>query len=301
MAPAALPDASSASSGASKAVLWAVLAVPIALGVGWYATRWSLPEQKADAAIFQVPAAVPPAPLSAPDAAGVSSTHTDFREGARLFRAGDAAAAATAFRRAVDSDPTNALYRVRYADALRAAGNVVEAQREYETVLRANPDRLDANRELGTLLSRSENPAAALPYLRKAAAGKADDLEIVQEIGYVQERTGDKDGAVVTYRDVVEKFPEADVTRGRLAEVLIQAGKTDDAITVLGQGLARTPNVAHLHRELGFALEHTERSKDAADSYRAYLRLAPNAPDAAEVARRADLLEKKAAAGTPPS
>lgn len=301
MVPAAQPDAPAGSSGAPMAVLWAVLAVAVALGVGWYATRWSLPEQKAASVIFQMPSVEPNAPGSASESTLASSTNLDFREGTRLFRAGDAAGAVVALRRAVDADPTNALYRVRYGDALRAAGNVVDAQREYETVLRANPERLDANRELGTLLSRSPNPVAALPYLRKAADGKANDLEIVQEIGYVQERTGDKDGAVATYRDVVEKFPEADVTRGRLAGMLIQAGETDDAITVLGQGLARTPNVPHLHRELGFALEHTDRSKDAADSYRAYLHLAPNAPDAAEIARRADLLEKKAAAGTPPS
>jgi Flp pilus assembly protein TadD len=276
------------------------VALVVALGIAWYSSRWRLAPQKADSTLFQLPSVVPDAPSSA-RASSATGANPNYQEGQRLLRAGDANGAVLAFRKAIESSPSSTLYRIRLADALRAAGSVEEARAEYEAVLRTSPESIDANRELGTLLSRSAMPSAALPHLRKAVAGKPDDLEIVQEIGYVQERTGDKDGAVATYREVIDKFPESDVARGRLAGMLIQAGKTDDAITVLGQGLARTPNVPHLHRELGFALEHTDRSKDAADSYRAYLRLAPNALDAAEVARRADLLEKKAAAGTPPS
>ena len=278
------------------------MAAFLALAVGWYAVRRTQPEPRPDSSLFHAPGA------DATSVAGrqevdpaAAARNADYREGEKQLRAGNFAGAVGFLRRAVDAEPGNALYRVRLGDALRGDGNLDDARREYEAVLAADPNRLDANRQLGTLLSASSSPAAALPYLQAAAAGKPDDLEIVQEVGWVQERTGDRDAAAATYRDVIAKFPEADVTRSRLAEVLVKDGHTEEAIAVLGQGLAHSPNVPRLHRDLGFALEHTDRSRDAAESYRAYLRLAPNAGDAAEIARRADLLEKKAAAQPPAS
>jgi predicted Zn-dependent protease len=114
---------------------------------------------------------------------------------------------------------------------------------------------------------------------------------VLQQLAYAAEKTGDRERAIATYRDVLAVEPRAVVARGLLAESLMAAGRKDDAIGVLQEGLQRTPEAPQLQRGLGSALERTGRSAEAAAAYREYARLAPNAPDAAQIAARAARLE----------
>jgi cytochrome c-type biogenesis protein CcmH/NrfG len=63
---------------------------------------------------------------------------------------------------------------------------------------------------------------------------------------------------------------------------------------VVQTGLSATPQSSMLHRTLGLLLERSGKPGDAAQAYRDYVRLAPNAPDAQELAARASRLEKRA-------
>jgi predicted Zn-dependent protease len=81
------------------------------------------------------------------------------------------------------------------------------------------------------------------------------------------------------------------VTRGLLAESLLEDGKKDEALAVLQEGLKATPSAPLLQRQAGSVLERSGRPAEAAAAYRAYARLAPNAPDAKEIAARAARLE----------
>ena len=66
---------------------------------------------------------------------------------------------------------------------------------------------------------------------------------------------------------------------------------------MLQEGLQLSPNTPLLERQMGSVLERSGRPAAAAAAYRNYTRLAPNAPDAKEIAARAAQLE---AAGRKP-
>jgi len=96
---------------------------------------------------------------------------------------------------------------------------------------------------------------------------------------------------------VLVKAPQAVITRGLLADNLVEQGRKDEAMSVLKDGLKLTPGAPLLQRQMGSVLERSGQRTAAAVAYREYARLAPNASDARELVERAARLE--AAEGKP--
>jgi Flp pilus assembly protein TadD len=192
------------------------------------------------------------------------------------------------YARAAQLSPDS--FRLQLAKALDAAGKSAEAITEYQGVLAKDPSNGQVTEDLGHLFFRTGQFASAAPLLRRASDARATDPVLQQELAYALEQSGQSAQAVEVYRSVLRLAPEADVTRGRLAEVLFQQGKKDEAIALTQEGLRRTPDVPILHRNLGSLLERSGRTAEAVQEYRAYARLAPNAPDVKELLDRADRL-----------
>jgi predicted Zn-dependent protease len=112
-----------------------------------------------------------------------------------------------------------------------------------------------------------------------------------QELAYAVAQTGDKARAVELYRSVLAIAPGADISRGLLSELLLEQGKGSEAMALLQEGIQRDPEAPGLRRRLGNLAERTGNSQEASRQYREYVRLAPNAADAKELAERAARLE----------
>lgn len=276
---------------------------------------------KPDPGLFQA-GTRPPAPRAA--AKPVSdATREKFEAGRKLLRDGNATAALEPLSQAAGEAPDNAefigvyaealwqtgardnalarfheaasldpaAYRMRLAKALNQAGKPADAAREYEALVRDNPNDYEVVKDLGLLLVSQGNFAGALPQLKKAQELQPD-AEVSQQYGYALEKTGDRQGAADVYRTVLTGFPEAAATRSRLAEVLIQQGNKTEAIALIREGIALTPEAPLLRRSLGAALERANKMKDAAREYREYARLAPDAEDAKALMERANMLDR---------
>jgi tetratricopeptide (TPR) repeat protein len=256
-----------------------------------------------------------------------------FDTGRQLLQKGDAAGALPFLSQAVAYAPENALYRNLYAkallqagqneealrqfdvalrlspgdasylaDAARAldrAGNPAEAARAYEVLVAREPQNTEALHDLASLRERTGRFDQALPLLRQLAEARPDDLVIRQELAHTLEKTGDVTGALQEYEKILAERPGADATRSLLAEMHFTQGQKSEAIAVLRDGLARGGDAPLLHRGLGSLLERTGDMEAAVKEYREYARLAPNAPDARQLADRADQLERKIAAARP--
>jgi predicted Zn-dependent protease len=245
----------------------------------------------------------------------------DYEQGRALLAQGRAADALGPLSRAVSAAPTNAGfqwvygeallatsardealshfgdaaraspdYRVRYGRALDQAGKNAEAAAVYEEAVTGEPDNMLIQEELGRLYYKLGNFAKAAPLLDKATASRPDPV-LKQELAYATEKAGNKDRAVELYRSVLSIAPGADVSRGRLADLLFEQGKGDEALSVLQDGVTQNPSLPALRRDLGTALERAGKAQDAIREYREYARQAPDAPDAKEVAARATRLE----------
>jgi tetratricopeptide (TPR) repeat protein len=249
----------------------------------------------------------------------------DFEQGRALLARGDAAAALPLLARAVEQAPENAQIRGAYAQALIATGAVTEGLGQYESAVRLDPVNgiLASNfaralyraerfpeatsayeaaltlqpgdpglqRELSDLYTRAGQPDRALALVSQVA-GSSNDLVVAQQLGRAQEAAGNLDAAAGTYQRILERMPQANLTRGLLAEVLFKQGKANEAIAVFRAGLEADSNAALLYRGLGSLLERTGRPAEAAAAYREFARLAPNAADASALQKRAGLLDQ---------
>ena len=72
-----------------------------------------------------------------------------------------------------------------------------------------------------------------------SVAARTRDPVVMQQLAYAAEKTGDRERAISTYRDVLSAQPRADVARGLLAESLLAAGRGNEALSVLQEGLQR--------------------------------------------------------------
>jgi Flp pilus assembly protein TadD len=201
---------------------------------------------------------------------------------------GDREGALRSYADAARLDP--AAYGVPYAQTLETVGRFDDAATQFEAVIAAQPTSAVAQEALGRLYVRRGDFARALPILEDTAKRTRDPV-VLQQLAYAADKTGNRERAIAAYRDVLSVEPRADVARGLLAENLLAAGQGDAAIAVLREGLQGTPEAPLLHRDLGSLLERTGRPTDAAVAYREYARLAPNAPDAAQMEARAARLE----------
>ena len=278
------------------------------------------PPPPATPGVFSFGGAGSPPPSLPPPAA--SAVNADAEAARRLLGQGSLAEAIPLLEKAAADDPGNAdyrhllgralwdtgnregalqrlgeaarlapmAYRVGYAQALETTGRLPEATAELEAVLAAQPGSAIAQEGLGRIYYNSGDYAKALPLL-ETLAGQTRDPVVLQQLAYAAEKTGNRERAIATYRDVLAASPRADVTRGLLAESLLAAGRNDDAVGVLREGLQRSPEAPLLQRGLASVLERTGRVAEAAAAYREYARLAPNAADAAELTARASRLE----------
>ena len=259
---------------------------------------------------------------ASPQPSPVIATNSDVEEARRLVAQGNLAGAIPFLQKAVGENPGNAeyqhllgralwttgnregalqsygqasrldpvAYRAEYAQALETAGRVDEAITELEAARVTQPGTAIVDETLGRIYYNRGDFAKALPLL-EAVAGRTRDPVVLQQLAYAAEKSGDRERAISTYRDVLNAQPGADVARGLLAESLLAAGRNNEALTVLQEGLQRAPDAPLLQRGIGSLYERSGRPAEAAAAYREYARLAPSAPDAADISARAARLE----------
>jgi predicted Zn-dependent protease len=119
---------------------------------------------------------------------------------------------------------------------------------------------------------------------------------VQQELARALEAAKRTEEAAGVYQQVLQRMPQAHITRGLLAELLFNQGRGEDAVGVFRAGLERDPAAPLLHRGLGSLLERTGRHAEAAVAYLEYARLAPGAGDAVQLTERANLLKTRVAA-----
>lgn len=210
--------------------------------------------------------------------------------GRALWTTGDRDGAVESYNQASRLDPA---YRAEYAQALETVGRVDDAISEFEAALVAQPGASIVEEGLGRIYYNRGDYAKALPLL-ESVAGRTRDPVVLQQLAYAADKSGDRERAISAYRQVLSSQPGADVARGQLAESLLAAGRSDEAMTVLQEGLQRAPDAPLLQRGIGSLYERSGRAAEAAAAYREYARLAPSAPDAADISARAARLEASA-------
>jgi tetratricopeptide (TPR) repeat protein len=80
------------------------------------------------------------------------------------------------------------------------------------------------------------------------------NYEAFYNLGMACEKLGDKPAAEAAYRGALAIKPDLDAAAADLSALYIDAGRTDEALAVAREGLAKHPGSAALHENMGVAL-----------------------------------------------
>lgn len=122
----------------------------------------------------------------------------------------------------LDPDSANAAYEVGELD--RVAGNLAAARTAFERALAHYPNFPEANLGLGSVLQAQGQPAAALPYIERAAKADPNDEATWYRLSQVQRDLGHKAEQQAALQHFLElrRLPSARIHRGSVDTVTQQ-------------------------------------------------------------------------------
>lgn len=224
--------------------------------------------------------------------------------------------AETAFRRAIDLEPSLVKPRLALANFLWSTGRGVEAEAMIKEALTTEPQNLLANRMLALLylsskrVNEAEAPLKVVAEVSKAPAARFQLADYYIGAGRPQEATAilsalSSDQA--TYAEAEARLATLDYVGGHVAEAhkrldsvlarmpkhatvlalkaewLTREEKLDEALEHATAAVAAEPQLAAAHFALAVVHDRRREASDAIKSYTEVLRLSPRAT-AAEVA-----------------
>jgi tetratricopeptide (TPR) repeat protein len=162
--------------------------------------------------------------------------------GISLLRLKRAADALTVLSDAAGQRPKEYRPNFYLAEALRAAGQPERARTYYQTALSSTPQAAAAEYGLGQVELAAKNLPEAGRHLRKAAElDQATYNGALLELAALYEQDKQLDEAIEIYR----KFPDNAAAEGRLGELLLQAGKPEEAVPYFETAVRRSPTTAN--------------------------------------------------------
>ncbi len=171
---------------------------------------------------------------------------------------------------------------------LYQAGKYKEAAAELGQVVKENPDDRRARYYLGlSLLHQEQYSEAESQFLaaeKETAAGSDPALDQIK-VGLARAQMDQKDydqasASLEAARGVNPNNPDIYVYRGKL-ELLRES--YDAAIEQLQKAIEMDPKSAYAHYYAGMAYSKTRRPDKMVAEFQMFLKLAPNAPEAAKV------------------
>lgn len=186
-------------------------------------------------------------------------------------------------------------------------GDLPAARAAIDAALAAEPDALHLLGFGGLIATQSGDPAAAIPYLRRAHAIAPDDLatrinlatalvatgtldeagricagsdepRLLRIAGYVHQEAGRLDAAADAYERVVAAFPDDFETWNNLGNVRVAQGDPDRALEAFQAAVDLRPDVVHLYLNVSEALAQLEQADTRQRVMRHAAALAPDDP-----------------------
>ena len=185
------------------------------------------------------------------------------QQGLIAVQAGEFAAAATLFGRAVQADPTNLEARQHLALAHMDARQLEQAQAAYEEVLALDPTSASAHFALARLHAGLGRPLEAIRHLTRATDLAPDYKQAHYQLALLLERAGRPREAVERYDRVLALDPSYAETPTRRAGALAAAGRLVEALGILKARVAEAPSDAAALQALSVVLRQHERLPEA--------------------------------------
>jgi predicted O-linked N-acetylglucosamine transferase (SPINDLY family) len=200
----------------------------------------------------------------------------------RLHQAGNLSEAARLYQEVLRANPRNfnALQLLGFVHFQR--GEFSDAERIMEKAIRINPSSVDALYNRGCALQALDRPKEALQCFGKALTVKPDFVPAHINRGNVLSQMERYDEALVSYDKALSLQPDAAEALVNRGNVLLELKRPADALSGYERALALEPGNAILWNNRGSALLELGRHQEAVASFDKALALTPNAVDALE-------------------
>ena len=126
-----------------------------------------------------------------------------------------------------------------------------EARKAFAEAVRLAPETPEYNYGLGTVISFSQDPSQAIPYLEKFRSLRPDDPAGVLALGVTSFRSKDYEGAARWLRQAAQRKQTAADSHFYLGRIARQENRTEEAVAEFKQSLALDPKRADVLAELG--------------------------------------------------
>jgi len=157
--------------------------------------------------------------------------------------------------------------------------NFDDAETKFRSVLRKEPDNIDALRFLGIVSIRQKKHSDAEALLQRAAALAPDFAMIWTNLGLAQSEQGKYKDAEVSLQRALQITPGDPEIYATLASGYVQSGRHDEAIENYQKALNIYGDHFPSHLGMGHALKTIGKQEEAIESYRNCARIRPDYGD----------------------
>jgi tetratricopeptide (TPR) repeat protein len=202
-----------------------------------------------------------------PDATPQVKGPVSFADGEAAYKTRKYTDATTIFERYTGEKPGNAWGHFMLGLSAWKSGDRPKAEKAFNAALGVDPDHLKSLVNLSRVLIEQKRYDDALNTLMRAGDIEPTSNEVHRLLGRAYHAQGKTDDAVDAYRHAIE-LDEKDVwSMNNLALLFLEQKRAEEAMPLLLKATELRKDVAAFHNNLGMALEHTRRFKDAAEAY----------------------------------
>jgi tetratricopeptide (TPR) repeat protein len=178
--------------------------------------------------------------------------------------AGDKEVGLSDFRTFYERFPNSPWLHMLYGDAYMARNDDLNAEPEYEQVLKLAPDLPTVNFHLGYIAFRRADYPAAERHFRKEIESGSNLPEAHFYLGTALRRLGKNSEALPFLEQAVIRDPNYILAYNELAAAQKEAGRIEDAIHTMSAGEQRFPEEAAFPAQLASLLKRLGRTEEAA-------------------------------------
>lgn len=165
--------------------------------------------------------------------------------------AGDNQGALGYLAHARDLRPKDATLPYEFGVICLQMGLYAESRKAIGEALEIEPDNPEYNLGMGLVVSFSEDPTQAMPYLQKYHALRPQDPDGLLALGGAQFRAKDYDAAALWLKQAIQHSSTAAEAHYYLGRVARQEGRISEAISELKESLRLHPDQSSALAELG--------------------------------------------------